>query len=109
MPEEKKEVKKTKSSVEDDKAITYLSYIGILFLIPMLTKKESDFAQFHAKQGLVITIGWVIGGFTVALFGLGLLIYIGMIILSIMGLINVSNGEKKDLPVVGDIAKKFNI
>ena len=97
------------NDVEDNKAITYLSYLGLLFLVPMLVKKDSPFAQFHAKQGLVLTIGWFIGSFLYALFGLGILVHIAILVLSIMGLVNVSKGETKDLPVVGDIAKKFNI
>lgn len=76
----------------------------------MLAKRDSTFAQFHAKQGLVLTIGWVIGSFLYVFFGLGFLVHIVIIILSIMGLINVSKGEMKDLPLgVGNIAKKFNI
>lgn len=95
--------------VEENKAISYLSYLGILFLIPMLAKRDSKFAQFHSKQGLVLTIGWFLGSFLIPVFGLGGLVYLVIIVFSIMGLVNVSNGEMKDLPVAGDIAKKFNI
>ena len=94
--------------VEDNKGLTYLAYLGLLFLVPLFAKKDSKFAQFHAKQGLVLTIAWFIGSFLVPIFGLGMLVYIAVLVLSIMGLINVSKGEMKDLPVVGDIAKKFN-
>lgn len=97
------------NDVEENKAITYLSYLGLLFLVPMLVKKDSPFAQFHAKQGLVLTIGWFIGSFLYPLFGLGVFVHIAILVLSIMGLVNVSKGEMKDLPVIGDIAKKFNI
>ena len=95
--------------VGDDKAITYLSYIGILFLVPLLAKKDSQFAQFHAKQGLILTIGWFVGSFLYVLAGLGALVHLAVIVLSIMGLINVSKGEMKDLPLVGDWAKKINL
>jgi uncharacterized membrane protein len=94
--------------VEENKALTYLAYLGLLFLVPLFAKKESKFAQFHAKQGLVLTIAWFLGSFLVPIFGLGMLVYIAVLVLSIMGLINVSKGEMKDLPLVGDIAKKFN-
>ena len=97
------------NDIEENKAITYLSYLGLLFLVPMLVKKDSPFAQFHAKQGLVLTIAWFIGSFLYPLFGLGVLVHIALLVLSIMGLINVSKGEMKDLPIVGDFAKKFNI
>lgn len=98
-----------KKDVEENKAITYLSYLGILFLVPLLAKKDSPFAVFHAKQGLVLTIGWFIGGPLYVVMGLGALVHLAVFVLSIIGLINVSNGLKKDLPIVGDLAKKFNI
>lgn len=94
--------------VEENKTLTYLAYLGLLFLVPLFAKKESKFAQFHAKQGLVLTVAWFIGSFLVPIFGLGMLVYIAVLVLSIMGLINVSKGEMKDLPLVGDLAKKFN-
>lgn len=97
------------NDVEENKAITFLSYLGLLFLVPMLVKKDSPFAQFHSKQGLVLTVAWFVGGFLYPLLGLGLLVHIALLVFSIMGLINVNNGEMKDLPVVGDLAKKFNI
>lgn len=95
--------------VEQNRAITYLSYLGLLFLVPMLAKKESKFAQFHAKQGLVLTVGWFIGSFLMPFLGLGFLVYIFVSVVSIMGLINVNNGKMKDLPIAGNIAKKINL
>lgn len=96
------------NDVEENKAISYLSYLGILFLVPMLAKKESNFAQFHAKQGLVLTIGWFLGGFLYIAFGLGVLVHLVILVFSIMGLVNVSKGEMKELPIIGGIAKKLN-
>lgn len=95
--------------VDQDKAITYLSYIGILFLVPMLVKKDSAFAQFHAKQGLILTVGWFLGSFLYIFAGLGALVHLAVLVLSVMGLINVNKGEMKDLPLVGGLAKKINL
>lgn len=96
-------------NVNDDKSITYLSYIGLLFLVPLLAKKESKFSQFHAKQGLILTIGWFLGGFLYVFIGLGALVHLFVIVLSIMGLISVSKGEMRKLPIVGGLAEKINI
>jgi hypothetical protein len=35
--------------VADNKLVAALSYIWILFLIPLLAKRDSKFCQFHAK------------------------------------------------------------
>jgi uncharacterized membrane protein len=120
---EKKQVEETKQQenisgssgvdnlkdAKENKAITLLSYVGILFLVPLLLRQDSPFAQFHAKQGLILFIGWIVGGFTYLLFGLGVLIHILVIVFSIMGIMNVLNGKKKELPLVSDLVKKFNI
>jgi uncharacterized membrane protein len=95
--------------VKDNRAIAYLSYLGILCLVPLLVKKDSKFALFHAKQGLVMTIGWFLGSFLYIFLGLGALVHLALLIFSIMGLVNVNNGEMKKLPIVGDLAEKFNI
>ncbi|MEI6222687.1 MAG: DUF4870 domain-containing protein [bacterium] len=110
---ETKSTPATKPVVNDDitenRAITYLSYLGILCLVPLLAKKESPFALFHAKQGLVLTIGWFVGSFLYLFFGLGFLVHIALLVFSIMGLIQVNNGETNDLPLIGEWAKKINI
>ncbi|MFZ2775178.1 MAG: DUF4870 domain-containing protein [Candidatus Moraniibacteriota bacterium] len=117
MEEQKKEEvkeavvvnKPDEKDVKDNRAITYLSYLGILCLVPLLVKKDSKFALFHAKQGLVMMIGWFLGSFLYIFFGLGALVHLALLVFSIMGLISVNNGEMKKLPIIGDLAEKFNI
>lgn len=118
--ETKKEEKKTTGGfsakdVEENKAITFLSYLGVLALVPLLAKKDSEFAQFHAKQGTVLFVGSF-----VFYYAAGIIPYVGHslilpavsifgIVLAIMGLINVANGAKKELPIIGDLAKKIKL
>ncbi len=42
--------------VERNKVVALLSYLWILFLVPLLWARKSQFAQAHAKQGLVLFI-----------------------------------------------------
>lgn len=91
--------------VQDNKLWAILGYLGILCLIPLLVKKDSKFAQFHAKQGLIL----LIGEFFVWIPIIGWLLGIGIFILWIMGIINVLNGNMKPLPIVGDLAAKINL
>lgn len=97
------------NDVKENKAVAILSYIGILCLVPLLAKKESKFAQFHAKQGLVLFVVEIIGMFLVPLFGLGALINLVALIFSIIGIVNVAGGKMSKLPLVGDLAEKFNL
>ncbi len=46
--------------VEENKIMAVIAYFGILCLIPLLAKKDSPYAQFHAKQGLVLFITGII-------------------------------------------------
>jgi len=97
----------------NNKSIALLSYIGLLVLVPLLTAKDDEFVQFHAKQGLVLLIAAIaiavvniipILGQIVSLIG-GL----ACLVLAVMGIINVLNGERKPLPLIGQYADRFKI
>ncbi len=94
---------------QEEKNIALLSYLFLLFLIPLLLKRDSDFAQFHARQGLVLAIAW----FVAMIFGmipfLGILLWLFCLVLSIMGIVNALSGQKKELPLIGKYAEQFKI
>jgi len=99
--------------VEENKAIAAIGYIGILFLIPLLAKKDSPYAQYHAKQGLVLFVADVILGFVGwipfigwAVLGIGGLL---VFILFIIGLMNALGGKMQPLPVIGSYGEKIKI
>lgn len=91
--------------IKDNKAIAVLSYIGILCLVPLLLKRDSNFVKFHSKQGLVLCIGWLVVWFPL----IGWLLGVALFVYSIFGIINVMDGKYAKLPIVGDLAEKFNI
>lgn len=90
-----------------------ISYIGFLCLIPILTKEKDEFVRFHAKQGLVLLIvelaGWIVLGLIPLLFALYYILEIVCLVLSIIGIMNVLNKQKKEIPVIGQFASKINI
>lgn len=110
MEEEKKETTPEatgdQKDIEDNKIFAVLAYIGILVLVPFLAKKDSKFAMFHAKQGLVLLIGWVIGWLLSFVF-IGFILDIVLIVFSIWGIVNAATGKYTKLPLVGDLAEKF--
>lgn len=94
--------------VRRNKGISYLSYFGPLFLIPYLTRGDSDFARFHSNQGLLLLLANIaVNACAAAVPILGWLIgAIGSIFVLcgfVSGLVNVSKGLKKPLPVIGEI------
>lgn len=99
--------------VSENKAMAAISYLGILFLIPLLAKKDSDFAQYHAKQGMILFIFeiilWIVAMIPVLGWILGFVGWIFAFILFILGLVNALNGVKKPLPLIGGFAGKVNV
>ena len=102
--EEKKEETGNKE-IDENKIIAILSYLGILCLVPLILKKDNEFVKFHAKQGLVLAVGWFFVGFPF----IGYFLWVILAIFSIWGIINVLNGKRADLPIVSELAKKINI
>lgn len=93
--------------------IAALSYIGVISVVVLFAKKDSEFAQFHAKQGVVLFAGeiilyalFMILGF---LFFVWWLVSLVFLVASIMGFIKAHGGERYNLPVIGDIASKINL
>jgi len=104
--------------IQDNKTISFLSYLGPLVFVPMFAGKNSKFARFHANQGLVLFIIEAAYGILYAILSaiifaiswrlLFLVTIIGIlslvfVVLAVIGIINASKGEKKELPVIGKI------
>ncbi len=98
---------------QNNKLMAILAYIGPLVIVSYLTAKDQPFVKFHIKQGLVLLVIEVI----VYMLGMGMyglwpiprLINLAMLILSIIGIVNVTKNLEKELPLVGQFAKHFNI
>jgi len=102
------------SDIEKHKGIACLSYIFLLFLVPLLTEKESKFAQFHAKQGMALFIAWMVADLVlkaIPMFGVMLLPIANLffIIVSVIGILKTLSGEAWEIPGVSLITKKLNL
>ena len=97
--------------VQDGKGLAWLSYLGILLLIPLLAKKDNKFCKYHAKQGLVLLIAEIIVSivFVIPILGwiVGVLGYIFVWIMAIMGIIQSATGKYWKMPLLGGFAEKF--
>lgn len=93
--------------MESNKLMAAISYIWILFLVPLLAAKDDAFARFHANQGLLLFLA------SIALGIISIIPFIGPIISAIggivtfvfmiLGIINALKGEMKPLPFIGGI------
>lgn len=94
-------------SVGNDKIFAVLAYFGILWVVPLVAAKDSDFAMYHANQGFVlflfsIAIPFIsffpfIGG--IASFA----VFVFYLVLFITGILNAANGRMESLPIIGGI------
>jgi len=94
---------------EVNKNITVLSYVWILCLVPLLGKRDSKFAQFHAKQGLVLFILEIIASLLIWFPLFGQLFMLLLIVVSVMGIIKTLNGEWWEIPFIYEWSKKINL
>lgn len=89
--------------IEDGKTFAGIGYLWILFLIPLLAKPENKFCRKHAKQGLVLFVGWFLAWIPIV----GWLWGIFLLVCMIMGLIAAFSGKYQKLPLIGAIAEKL--
>ncbi len=110
--------------VEEGKALAAVGYLGPLFLVPLLGKKENAFCQHHGKQGAVlfglevvgavvlIILSIIVGFVPCAGWIVNVLLWIAYWVcalgLSIWGIVMASKGEYWKMPVIAPLAEKMN-
>ncbi len=97
-----------------------LSYLGILCLIPFLTKKDDPEVMWHAKNGLGLFIAeviWIvirialgfvrIPGLGCGMATIGCVVWLGFLALTILCIMKAVNGQRFRIPVITDFAEKL--
>ncbi|MFH0905397.1 MAG: hypothetical protein V1826_01615 [bacterium] len=115
-----------KTTEMEDKVFAALSYISILFVVPLVLKHDDQYIQFHAKQGLVLfgaeVVVWfllfLLESFVVALAplsGLRLIAWVGalawilFVALSVLGVYYAWTGKKWKIFLLHRIAEKLKL
>lgn len=114
--------------IAQNKGIGVCAYLGILVLIPLFGGRNSKFVRFHANQGLVLLVCFVVWfvlkqllwylyvicvvagdyepGLQWRLFFLNRFFSLGYLLLAalaVTGIVNVLRGREKRLPLIGKI------
>lgn len=95
-----------------------LAYLGLLALIPLLVEKEDKEVQWHAKNGLVLLAAFFIASIAMTILGfipavgcillpLHLVLWVGYMIVIVLGIVKATSGQRFKLPFVSDFADKF--
>jgi uncharacterized membrane protein len=98
-------------TVNNDLVFGILCYLGILWLIPLLSNKKNEFFRLHLAQGLVVLILEVIlavlGRIPLIRFVAGWFWFLPGLI-SVLAIIKMLTGETMyHMPVVYDISTSF--
>lgn len=119
----KRQLTFTEEEKEQGRTMAALAYV--FFLIPLLAAREQRYAMFHTEQAIVIWIGWIVlrvgyailrsvfyYGMGIGFCGLGFIdwiIWVALLVFWIMGLISALQKKTEPLPLIGDLAAKFNL
>ncbi len=109
----------SEKDVSEGKAFAIISYVLNFLRLPFwlvpLIMRENEFALYHAKQCMLlwitVMVGMAAGAMLIPFCGIGLpvmlVIFVGAIVLDIIGLVRALNGQAKPLPLVGVYAEKW--
>ncbi len=99
--------------IKEHKMIAAVGYLGILCLAPLLLAKESPFAQYHARQALLLFLAEVVVTFVNIIPVLGQLFWliacVYFLIMSFTGLFKAADGQKWEMPILGKYADKVKL
>ena len=111
--------------IQYNKSIAWLAYLGILLLIPLFVKKDSEYCKFHVKQGAnllaftlvyslasgiirgivfaICSTSWALLGVYSTIATILGLVNIFFLVLAIIGIVNAATGKKSELPLISKV------
>lgn len=106
QPTQKVETTTTISDEKNIAIIAYITFIGLIIAFVMNNEKKNEFAKFHIKQSLGLSLTGLALAIIAMIPILGWIIYIvGIFVLLymwVMGLMNAINNKEKTVPFLGD-------
>lgn len=106
-----------REDVENNKAVAALSYLFVLFLVPLLLRRKSYFSRMHAKQGLAMFVFeimiFVLSPLFYAIPFLGTffiwLFYFISIVVCVWGIMRALNEKIFIVPILGKYFERIKI
>lgn len=102
---------KTTAEVMDSnrRLMAALSYLNILFLIPLLFAKKDKYVKFHLRQGIVLFAAYVVASAIVWFPVVGWMIAVFLLVVSIYGFLQALYGKEWELPYIGKYASRIKL
>ena len=101
---------------QGEKMLAVIGYFSFFCILPLLVKPQSAFCQFHGKQGLILTLFFLVLGGVIS-FVLGLftapylahnLVMLLYVVFACMGMYWAFHGHTRKLPLFGDFVSKLD-
>ena len=102
-----------KQTINEGKSIAITSYIlivGVLIALSMNSENKNRFASFHIRQGLGLTLTFIVLGVSISSFESILVaapMWIFVSVLTIYGIFTAAKGETTPLPLLGNWFQKW--
>ena len=108
-----------------DRWLAAVSYLSILVFVPLLQRDRGDYVSGHTRQGFALLVAEVVALLVLLVIDttigripiLGLLIsivfhlvvYLGILLVSILGFVRAAGGEEFRIPLLDEIADRLPI
>ena len=102
---EKREASKSSSEMSDGtlRILSAISYLGALFIVPFIFAGSSDYARFHAKQGVKLFVFGIICDIITSIIPLGAILSLARFYLIYKGMSAALNNRMEPLPFIGNL------
>ena len=92
-------------------AITsYILIVGVLIALSMNSENKNSYASFHIRQGLGLTLTFIVLGVSISSFEsifVAAPMWIFVSVLTIYGIFTAAKGETTPLPLLGNLFQKW--
>lgn len=100
--------------VEENRLVAALSWIWVLSVIILLTKKDSPYVQHHARQGFVLFVASILVWIVLGVLGplawfLRQLLNLAVFVIIVVGFTQAIRGQWWKLPVLGQFGPKIRL
>jgi uncharacterized membrane protein len=102
-----------KETISKGKAIaitSYILFIGPLIALSMNSENKNQFAAFHIRQALGLTITFMVIGVSISYFNnimIATSMWIFISVLSMYGIFTAANGQTRPIPLLGNYFQKL--
>lgn len=88
--------------MEENKDLAAFSYVWIMSVFVYISKRQSPFIAFHARQGMVLFLLSIMAWFVPGLWRFLELLVLGG---AILGFLAAAQGQWKEVPIIGPLAR----